>query len=99
MEVKIRGGNGVSWEREKSGWIGEGGRKGVETSGIPAACSQESSVGLWMSIWVETAIYSAYAPVSDFLNSAFPRILSVPSQPSHIGVLEDFIVGEKTKGG
>ena len=33
------------------------------TSGIAAASSQDSSVGLWISMWVETAMYSAYAPV------------------------------------
>ena len=45
---------------------GLGDRRGElenRTSGIPAACSHESSFGLCKSMLVDTEIYSAYAPV------------------------------------
>lgn len=36
----------------------------VLTSGIPAAVVHEISAGLWISIFVDDARYSAYAPSS-----------------------------------
>lgn len=49
-------------------WLGankepEAGDRRNRTSGIPAACSHENSFGLCKSMLVDTAIYSAYAPV------------------------------------
>lgn len=41
----------------------------IHTSGIPAACSHESSFGLCKSMLVETEIYSAYAPVSHAISA------------------------------
>lgn len=47
----------------------------IHTSGIPAACSHESSFGLCKSMLVETEIYSAYAPVFHAIFS--PELISM----------------------